>query len=535
MPQFTSLIIRRTTILLLLVCPSLALAQKPKPRKPAQSKTAQSAPAESKPAPSVEAAKPQVAGTARLAWTGTPKIARYRLQLARDEAFTDIVFDKLVVGREYTVTELAPGGYFWRVAPAASETGAYTKPLPVTINAQGLSSATNIPPPPLLAPPDNIGWRTATGSVEHPQAAHLRAGAAQDLVCVNAYGMVYAVGGDNGVALWSARYRPGAKKGEPTNSDGGTPPFAPLLMPGKDEVEDVLIAFDGGVRALAGASGKELWRAALPGEAMSGAVIKAESGAITLVVFDSSPSLSFLKGDTGQVISQTKLDGSVVGSPVLLNLKNEHAVLLALNNGKLDVRNPAGDSTLSIKLDAALTTAPLIVRAPRGQLVMIGTESGLVALNAADLEPLWRVATEGDAPQGMLAATDLDGDGADEVLMITRRGRVVAVNTANGKIRWYTEGASDAAGAAFADVNGDGTPDVLVAGGKDFALGFSGKDGALIWKAEETNARAIALDTTARPRALLAAQLGGPTSLLVGADPARTGLRAVGLPAGALK
>jgi outer membrane protein assembly factor BamB len=216
-------------------------------------------------------------------------------------------------------------------------------------------------------------------------------------------------------------------------------------------------------------------------------------------------------------------------------VKNDRAVLLALNNGKLDVRNPAGDSTLSIKLDAALTTAPLIVRAPRGQIVMIGTESGLVALSAADLEPLWRVATEGDAPQGVLAATDLDGDGADEVVMITRRGRVVAVNTASGKIRWYTEGASDAAGAAFADVNGDGTPDVLVAGGKDFALGFSGRDGTLIWKAEETNARAIALDSTARPRSLLAGQFGGSTILLVGADPARTGLRAVGLPAGALK
>ncbi|MBV9209265.1 MAG: PQQ-binding-like beta-propeller repeat protein [Acidobacteria bacterium] len=532
MPQLT-FITRYTLLLLLLLSPSPLIAQKSK-AKPAQSTAAQSKSAQDKPS-AENLPTPQVTGTARIVWTGTPKITRYRLQLARDEAFTDIVFDKLVLAREYTVTELVPGGYFWRVAPAAFETGAYTKPLPVTINAQGTSSASNVPPPALLAPPENVGWRTATGSVEHPRTAHLRAGAGSDLICVNAYGMVYAVGGDNGVALWSARYRPNAKKGEATNSDGGTPPFAPLLISGSGGTEDVLVAFDGGVRALAGATGKELWRVALPGEALSGAVIKSESGAITLAVFDNSPALSFLKGDTGQVVSQTKLDGMVVGSPAVVSIKDAPVVLLALNNGKLDMRNPAGDSTQSIKLDAALTTAPLIVKSPRGQLAMIGTESGLVALNAADLEPLWRVATEGDAPQGLLSATDLDGDGADDVLMITRRGRVVAVNTANGKIRWYADGASDAGNAVFADVNGDGTQDVLVAGGKDFALGLSGRDGTLIWKAEETNARSIALDTTARPRALLAASFGGSNALLVGADPTRAGLRAVGLPPGAVK
>lgn len=532
MPQSTRPNTRRIIFLLLLLFPALAFAQKPKP---AKSKPAQSPPAQSK--DSAPDTAPQVLGSARIAWEGKPKIARYRLQLSHDAQFSDIVFDKLVMGREYTVTELPPGNYFWRVAPAASETGAYTKPLPVTIGTQGTSVVTNIPPPPLLAPPSEVGWRTATGLIMQPLTAKLRAGSNTDLIGVNVYGMVYAVNGDNGVSLWSARYRPNAKKGEPTNSDGNTPPFAPLLMAGKDEIVNVLVAYDSGVRALEGATGKELWRAALPGEAMSGNVINAENGgAITLAVFDNSHALTFLKGDTGQVISQIKLDGFIVGRPAVISLKNGRGVLLALNNGTLDARNPAGDSMLSIKLDAALTTAPLIVRAPRGQLVMIGTESGLVALDAADLNPLWRVATEGDAPQGALGSADLDGDGTDEIVMITRRGRIVAVNLASGKIKWYAEGANDAAQAAFADVDGDGVRDVLVAGGKDFALGFSGKDGKLIWKAEETASRAPAGDNATAPRSLVAAQVGGnSTALLVGADPGRTGLRAVGLPAGALK
>jgi outer membrane protein assembly factor BamB len=514
MPQSKSSITRVLAFVFLLSLSSHALAQS----KPAQPAGAQGN------------------GSARIAWEGKQKITRYRLQLARDEQFADIVFDKLITGREYTVTELAPGKYFWRVAPAAGETGAYSKSVPVTISLQGTGTSSNVSQPTFLTPPSEIGWRTATGMIEQPLAAKLRAGANLDLVGVNNYGMVYAISGENGVALWSARYRPDAKKGEPVNSDG-SPPFTPLLIEGKDGAMNVLIAFAGGVRAIEGATGRELWRAALPGDAMTGIALGSEGGgAASFAVLDDSKTLSFLKADSGQVLSQTKLEGFVVGKPSTFEAKGARAILLSLNNGTLEALNLAGVSTLAIKIDSAITTAPLLVRAPRGQLVMIGTESGLVALNAADLTPLWRVATEGDAPQGMLAAADLDGDGMEEVVMVTRRGRTVAVSLANGKIKWYAEGATDAAQAAFADVNGDGTPDVLVAGGQAFALGFSGKDGTLIWKADET-APARAASSEATPlRGLQAARFSDANApLLIGTDPARAGLRSVGLPAGALK
>lgn len=483
------------------------------------------------PVGNVSAAPQQSNASAHIKWEGTPKISRYRLQLSRDEAFNDIVFDKLVEGRDYTVMELAPGRYFWRVAPAAGETGAYTKPLPVTVELRGSNFSTNISQPTYMTPPPDVGWRTATGMIEMPLLAKLRAGSNLDVVGVNNYGMVYAIGGDNGVALWSARYRPNAKKGEPVNSDG-TVTFTPLLVDAKDGVMNVVVAFDSGVRALEGATGRELWRGPLAGDAMSGAVLNADKdGAITLAVFDDTRTLSFLKADSGQVLSQTKLEGLVIGRPIPVRLKNESAVLVALNNGMLDVRNAAGASLFAIKLDAALTTPPLIVRGQGKQLVMIGTESGLVALDAADLTPLWRVATEGDAPQGILASADVDADGAEDVVMITRRGRTVAVNLSNGRIKWYAEGATDAARAAFADVNGDGATDVLVAGGTAFALGFSGKDGALIWKADEAAAGGAGAGDNKPARALLAANVtSGSAPLLVGVDTGRTGLRAVGLP-----
>ncbi len=479
---------------------------------------------------------PQTNAAAHIKWEGTPKISRYRLQLSRDEKFTDIVFDKLVQGREYTVMELAPGKYFWRVAPAVGETGAYSKPLPVTVEIRGANFSSNTMQPTYMTPPPDIGWRTATGMIEQPIAARLRAGSNLDVVGVNGYGMVYAVGGENGVALWSARYRPNAKKGEPVNSDSFVT-FTPLLIDGKNGAMNVVAAYDSGVRALEGATGRELWRAALAGEALSGVVLNPEKeGAVSIAVFDDTGTLSFLKADSGQIVSQTKLEGAIVRQPIAVRLKNESAVLIATNNGMLDVRNAGGVSLFAIRLDAALTTSPLIVRGQGKQLVMIGTESGLVALDATDLTPLWRVATEGDAPQGMLAAADIDADGADDVVMITRRGRTVAVNLANGKIKWYAEGATDASRAAFADVNGDGALDVLVAGGTAFALGFSGKDGALIWKADEAAASGAASSEAKPARALLAATLSnGSAPLLVGVDTGRTGLRAVGLPPKAAK
>lgn len=513
MLQFTVSIRRVCISLLLLFSPALGFGQV-------------------KPTPSPT---PQVNASARITWEGKPKVTRYRLQLARNEEFTDIVFDKVVEGREFTITEIPTGRYFWRVAPAARETAAYSKPLPVTISTQDTAGPPKLPTPTVLSPPSDIGWRTATGSIDQPMTARLR-GSNFDLIGVNAYGMVYAINGENGVTLWSARYRPGAKKGEPTNSDG-SPPFAPLLIEARNKQASVLVGYDSGVRALEGATGRELWRAELPGEAMAGIALSPDNdGLVTTAVFDDSRTLSFIKGDSGQIISQTKLEGFIVGRPAALTLKNERGVLLALNNGMLDVRNLAGVSMLAIRLDAAITTGPLIMRAPRGQLVMLGTEAGLVALDAVDLNPLWRVATESDAPQGMLAAVDLDADGTDEVVMITRRGRVVVINVGTGKIKWFAEGATDAMKAAFADVNGDGTTDVLVAGGVAFALGLSGKDGTLIWRADEIAPGRAGVNIATTPRVLVAGSFGnGDATFLVGADTGRTDLRAVGLPGAAAK
>jgi outer membrane protein assembly factor BamB len=243
-----------------------------------------------------------------------------------------------------------------------------------------------------------------------------------------------------------------------------------------------------------------------------------------------------LKEDSGQLISQTKLDGLPVTAPIAITIKNERCILIGLDNGLLDVINLGGVIVLSLRLDAKLTASPVIVQSSRGSMLMLGTDAGLVALDATTLNPLWRVATSPDVPVGMLASSDLDSDGSEEVAMITRNGRIVVVNIGTGKIQWVVDSGTDANRVAFADMNGDGIRDVLVAGGAAFALGYSGKDGSLIWKADGNASSQAVGSAKPNPRLLIAGPFGeSGSALLAGSDPGRTGLSAVGLPAGALK
>ena len=55
-------------------------------------------------------------------------VTRYRLQIAADEKFQDVFFDGRVAGSRYLVSDLSPGYYYWRVAPADSESPRFSRP-----------------------------------------------------------------------------------------------------------------------------------------------------------------------------------------------------------------------------------------------------------------------------------------------------------------------------------------------------------------------------------------------------------------------
>ena len=465
-------------------------------------------------------------------WEGKPGVNRYRLQVARDREFQDVVFDQAVEGRQYVVKGLPPGDYFWRVAPAAAETSAaYSQPERVNLN----SSSQRVEVANVVMPAETAGWRTATGEVVRLVPAQLRTGAVVDFVGVAADGRTFAVDGASGISLWTARYNPAA--GAATPADNKAASFAPVLVRTKQGESEVVVATEGGVRALRGETGKEVWRASLEGRAASGvaADVDGDGSPEVVVVTDNPERFYVLDSGSGRVVASQKLDGEASGAPWPINSGNTRGVVVGLKKGRVELRGADGAVVAQAKIEGEVTTAPLVVTREQMPFLVVGTDNGLWAMSVPELKVLGVIKAEDDSVRGSLAAADVDGDGAPEIAMVTKRGRVALVNTTDGNVRWSVEGATDAASATFADVNGDGVLDVIVAGGSDFALGFSGRDGSLVMKVEEGGRAGATQKTDGSLRSLVVAPSLSGGGMLVGGDPARVGLRAVELPKGSVK
>src|SRR5467141_1446723 len=82
-----------------------------------------------------------------LRWGPRPGVSRYRLQLASDSAFADIVFDRVVAGNEYQIKDLPAGRYFWRIASLTDKRGEFSSTGSIEVAKATLpeSSRQNIP------------------------------------------------------------------------------------------------------------------------------------------------------------------------------------------------------------------------------------------------------------------------------------------------------------------------------------------------------------------------------------------------------
>jgi outer membrane protein assembly factor BamB len=474
--------------------------------------------------------------TIHLRWDARPGVARYRLQLATDRGFNDIVFDRVVAGTEYQIDDLSPGTYYWHIAPLTTKLGEFSSAAAIEVTPQTTKVSTQTQPP--KSRPDAAGntgftpvsasviagggWRAAVGEITSPVLAHLRSAGGFDIVGVNAGGVTFALDATSGVAIWSTRRRmPDEKNVRPDSTQG-----AVLTIKSRSGLDDVVVLSGVSVTRIEGATGRERWRATLPAVANTAAVVSGKGATEIFVVDNSLQRLFILDGNTGKVVTETKLPHRVAGPPVVLDGDGIGRVMFALENGHVEVRDRTGALIRSGDTDSPATTAPLFVKGSRGDLILVGTKSGLTALSADDLHTLGRVTINGDAPRGTLAAEDLNGDGTVEVIMVTDRGRVVAVNAADGKTLWEAAGGSDAETAAFADVNGDGVLDVLMAGGQTFALALSGRDGSVVWKDNESLSSVANHAASPASRRIIALPSGSGILIIAG-DTSRTGLRAI--------
>jgi outer membrane protein assembly factor BamB len=461
--------------------------------------------------------------TIHLRWGARPGVARYRLQLATDRGFNDIVFDRVIAGSEYQIDDLAPGAYYWRIAALTAKLGEFSSAAPIEVTLQTLKTETqtSLPKPSSDRSSDNAptpisgsviargGWLTAIGEVSNP------------VLAVNAAGVTFALDAASGVSLWNTRRTPDGRSLQRGPGQG-----AVCLIKSRSGLDDIALLSGINVTRIEGSTGRELWRATLPAFA-STAVVLSEQGSSEIFVVDNSlQRLLILDGNTGNIVVQTKLRQRVVGTPVVFNDGGVGRVMFALENGQVEVRDRTGAVIRAGDAVSPATTPPLFVNGPRGGLILVGTKSGLTALSVDDLRPLGRVTITGDAPRGSLAAEDLDGDGVAEVIMITERGRIMTVRADDGKTLWESSGVSDAETTAFADVNGDGVRDVLVTGAQTFALVLSGRDGAILWKDNEAPSSAANHASSPAARRVIAFPSGSGV-LIIGGDASRTGLRAI--------
>jgi len=468
-----------------------------------------------------------------LRWSLRPGVSRYRLQIARDIGFVDMVFDRVVTGNEFQAGDLSPGKYFWRVAPLTSKLGQFSSALVIEVRAQAQlpirqTASRSTQSPQLQTPPASPiaaggGWRTAIGDVSFAISAHLRSRDRFDIVGINRDGLTFALDSMSGVSLWSTR-----------RTQRNVIPLAPLTIRARSGLENIVVISGSTATKFEGTTGHELWHAALPAGASSGTVIETQRGSL-LVVVDSSLSRMFiLDGVDGNIIAQIRLPNRIVGAPVAFLDQTSPRVLLAYGNGRIEVRDEAGAVVRSGDAGSAATTAPLFIRGPREPLVIVGTRNGLTALNAAGLHPLGRVAINDDAPQGTLAAEDLNNDGSREIIMLTERGRATAVNATDGQIIWNADVGVGAGGIAFADVNEDGVTDVCITTGQAFASVLSGRDGSVLWKDTEDTGLVANHAVTLAPRSIVAVPFGRG-ALLIAADASHNALRAVEFPKASVK
>ena len=62
----------------------------------------------------------EIAFPKTIQWSKQRGVTRYRLQIAGDAQFQDVLYDAPVASEQYLVDDLASGYYYWRVAPVAS-------------------------------------------------------------------------------------------------------------------------------------------------------------------------------------------------------------------------------------------------------------------------------------------------------------------------------------------------------------------------------------------------------------------------------
>lgn len=442
------------------------------------------------------AAPSQEKAAVKLSWAERRGVARYRLQLARDARFRDIIFDRVVSGTEHVIADLEPGDYYWRVAPAEYETGRFSTPTRIKIGDR---------PVPLLLAPHHSGWRTLTGWIAAPK--FVRAGDSTLVVGTNQKGVTYALDARTGTARWVVRL-----DFDGSAADAWTLPIRATDGP------PLIVAWNRALLLLDAMTGREKWRASLSARIVAVAV--ANDNASSVLVATAGPAmLASFDVATGRA----RWRAALRAEPRALWCDGASAVVV-LDDGSAEHWTDQGQRKRALALQA--TTAPALVETRDGRYFLVGTVRGLAAVSLDLARVFWEVPLSA-APRGEIAVGGAIGTEESKAALIDRENRVVLFDLVARRVEWRRGGASDAHAPLFADVDGDGEADVIAAAGPAFAAAWRRRDGALLWQAEESATLAEIVRTPAE-RSLALVEGGDGVRYVVASDD--VGLRAAALP-----